>query len=271
MNRYPSAKRGEPGRLSVRNYRSGPENFTVASIRLYGDPPAWVRVLTWTLSGFTRRGEKLAVASDLPRCQENAHRHRPVPCQKPCGDAGTGFAPSLTEANMSTATLTRRDLELRDTVVLQLEWDPEVDAAAIGVAANGGAVTLSGFVDSYAGKLAAERAAKRVKGVRAVANELQVRLRIAHADDEIAKQAAATLATWKQPHPGVQATIHGGHVTLTGSVRWIFQKEWAEEALGLVPGVVAIVNRIEVLPAMAPDDVERRIPGPRGDVSDDQC
>ena len=121
---------------------------------------------------------------------------------------------------MSTATLTRRDLELRDTVVRQLEWDPKVDAAAIGVAASSGAVTLAGFVDTYAGKLAAERAAKRVRGVRAVANELQVRLRIAHPDDEIAKHVAATLDTWKQPHPGVQATIHGGHVTLTGTVRW---------------------------------------------------
>lgn len=160
---------------------------------------------------------------------------------------------------MSTATLTRRDLELRDTVVRQLEWDPEVDAAAIGVAANGGAVTLAGFVDTYAGKLAAERAAKRVRGVRAVANELQVRLRVAHADDEIARHASTTLAAWNQPHPGIQATIHGGHVTLTGTVQWIFQKEWAEEALRHVPGVVAITNRVEVVPETAPTDAERRI------------
>jgi osmotically-inducible protein OsmY len=160
---------------------------------------------------------------------------------------------------MATATLTRRDTALRDAVMHQLEWDPEVDATAVGVAAYSGAVTLAGFIGTYAGKLAAERAAKRVKGVRAVANELQVRLRIAHPDDVIARQAAATLNAWHEPHPGVQAAVHNGHVVLTGTVRWIFQKEWAEESLRHIPGVVAITNRIVVWPDAETDDLERRI------------
>ena len=73
------------------------------------------------------------------------------------------------EELMSTATLTDTDLLLRNAVARQLDWDPEVDASAIGIAAKEGAVTLTGYIGTYAGKLAAERAAKRVRGVRAVA------------------------------------------------------------------------------------------------------
>ena len=157
---------------------------------------------------------------------------------------------------MSTATLTRRDVGLRDAVIRELEWDPEFDATGIGVAARGGAVTLAGFIDTYAGKLAAERAAKRVAGVRAVANEIEVRLSTEHPDDEIARQAAATLAVWTESHPAVRVTVHRGHLTLTGKVRWIFQKEWAENALQHIPGVVGIVNRIEVAPDATPQVTE---------------
>ena len=156
---------------------------------------------------------------------------------------------------MTTATLTKRDLALRDAVVRQLEWDPEVDVTGIGVTATAGAVTLAGFSDTYAGKLAAERAAKRVIGVRAVANELQVRLRTAHADDDIARHAATTLAAWTEAHPGVQVSVHNGHLTLTGTVRWIFQREWAEAALRHVPGVVSVINRITVRPDGGGEDV----------------
>jgi osmotically-inducible protein OsmY len=85
---------------------------------------------------------------------------------------------AVMEDTMLTATHSRADITLRENVVHQLEWDPEIDASAIGVTADDGAVTLSGFIDSYAGKLAAERAAKRVRGVRAVANELEVRVKL---------------------------------------------------------------------------------------------
>src|SRR5678816_1548001 len=93
---------------------------------------------------------------------------------------------TLEEGIMTTAALTEADVRVRDTVMRRLEWDPEVDASAVGVAAKHGTVTLSGFIDTYSGKLAAERAAKRVHGVRAVANDIEVRLRLERTDPDIA-------------------------------------------------------------------------------------
>ena len=160
---------------------------------------------------------------------------------------------------MSTATLTDTDVKLRDAVMHQLEWDPEVDASGVGVSAHEGAVTLSGFIDTYAGKLAAERAAKAVRGVRAVANDIQVRLRMVRADDEIARDAAAVLATRFDLPPDVQASVHHGHVTLTGTVHWLFLKTWAEKAVRHIRGVVAVANHIKVVPVTSAGDVQRRI------------
>ena len=83
---------------------------------------------------------------------------------------------------MTTASVTGTDVRLRDFVVRQLDWDPEVDDSAVGVSAKDGVVTLTGFIDTYAGKLAAERVAKRVRGVRAVANDITVRLKADRGD-----------------------------------------------------------------------------------------
>lgn len=160
---------------------------------------------------------------------------------------------------MTTATLTGTDLHLRDAVMHQLDWDPEVNASGIGVAAHEGAVTLSGFIDTYAGKLAAERSAKRVRGVRAVANELQVRLKVARADDEIAHDAARALTLHGSLPDTIQATVHEGHITLTGRVPWLFHKTSAEVTVRHIPGVVSVVNRIEVTPMASFRDVRRRI------------
>jgi osmotically-inducible protein OsmY len=160
---------------------------------------------------------------------------------------------------MTTATLTGSDLRARDAVVRELEADPRFDASAIGVSAKNDAVTLSGFVDTYAGKLAAERAAKRVRGVRAVANEIQVRLRLGHADDVIARDAARALQLRSTVPSSVQAVVHNGHVTLTGRVGWYFEREAAEKAVRYIPGVVEVLNHVEVVPAASPTDVRRRI------------
>lgn len=160
---------------------------------------------------------------------------------------------------MSTTILTARDITVRDAVVRQLEWDPEVDASAIGVAAHDGAVTLTGFIDSYAGKLAAERAAKRIRGVRAVANDIQVRLRLARTDEEIAHDAARALALRVTLPKTIQATVHNGHVTLTGSVPWLFHRTAADLAVRTIAGVAGVVNRIEVVPASTLRDVRHRI------------
>ena len=131
---------------------------------------------------------------------------------------------------MTTALLTDRDLRTRKFVTQQLEWDPAVEASAIGVAARDGAVTLTGYVNSYAEKLAAERAAKRVHGVRAVANDIEVRLKIGRTDADIAADVAMALRIHASIPAAVQATVHHGHVTLTGTVSWLYQKTLAEKA-----------------------------------------
>lgn len=141
----------------------------------------------------------------------------------------------------------------------QLDWDPEVDASAVGVVATRGTVTLTGFVDTYPGKLAAERAAKRVHGVRAVANDLDVRLRLGRTDADIAQDAARALELRDGIPENVQAAVHGGHVTLTGTVACLYQKAGAEEAVRHVRGVRHVFNRIIVKPPAVSRDISRRI------------
>jgi osmotically-inducible protein OsmY len=160
---------------------------------------------------------------------------------------------------MGTAKLTRSDIETRDAVMRQLEWDPRVDASAVGVAAQDGTVTLSGYIDTYAGKLAAERAAKRVHGVRAISNDVEVRLRLARTDDQIAKDAAHALQLRSAVPDTVQAVVHHGHVTLTGTVNWLFEKHAAENAVRHIRGIRGVLNHIEVAPRVAERDVRRRI------------
>ncbi len=160
---------------------------------------------------------------------------------------------------MTPATLTETDARIRDAVTRQLTGDPDVDASAVGVAAQHGTVTLSGFIDTYAGKLAAERAAKRVHGVRAVANEIAVRLRLERTDADIAQDAARALELRSVIPETVQATVHHGHVTLTGNVDWLYQKETAEAAIRHIRGVRGLVNHISVAPQSAVRDVRHRI------------
>lgn len=160
---------------------------------------------------------------------------------------------------MSTATLTDTDMRLRDTVMHQLEWDPEVDASAVGVAAKEGVVTLTGFINSYAGKLAAERAAKRVRGVRAVANDIGVRLMLERTDAEIARDAARALEIRSNIPASVQIVAHNGRITLTGTVEWLHQKFQADKAVRHVRGVIAVLNHIKVTPKSEARDVHHRI------------
>jgi osmotically-inducible protein OsmY len=160
---------------------------------------------------------------------------------------------------MSIGTLTDTDLRLRTAVVQQLDWEPDVDASAIGVAAAKGVVTLTGFIDTYAGKLAAERAAKRVRGVRAVANDLEVRLRLERTDPEIAADAALALEFRASLADRIQAVVHSGHITLTGTVNWLGRKREAASAVRHIPGVRGVINHIVVEAAPTPFDVQRRI------------
>jgi osmotically-inducible protein OsmY len=160
---------------------------------------------------------------------------------------------------MTTASITGTDIRVRGAVVRQLDWDPEVDASAIGVTAGDGVVTLTGFVDSYAEKLAAERVAKLVRGVRAVANDITVRQMVGRTDADIAHDTLSCLKNRPDLGQTVQVAVHRGHVTLTGQVEWLLQKEAAERAVKHVPGLLGIFNHITVKPRSAQRDVRRRI------------
>lgn len=160
---------------------------------------------------------------------------------------------------MSTATLTDTDVRVRDAVMRQLDWDPEVDTGSIGVAAKDGTVTLTGFIDSYTAKLAAERAAKRVHGVRAIANDLEVRLGSVRTDADIAQDAARALALRVTVPENVQAVVSQGIVTLSGRVEWHYQKESADGAVRHVRGVRGVRNEITVTPRAAVREVRHRI------------
>jgi osmotically-inducible protein OsmY len=159
------------------------------------------------------------------------------------------------------AVTSTSDKALQEAVMRELEWDPSVDAAHIGVIARDGAVTLTGHVPSFAQKWAAVRAAERVFGVRAVADELKVKLpgESTRDDEEIAEQIARTLR-WNTMVPQtVTAEVRRGLVTLRGEVEWSYQKDEAERAVRNITGVVGVNNLITVKPKTKPADVQRRI------------
>jgi osmotically-inducible protein OsmY len=148
---------------------------------------------------------------------------------------------------MSTAHLTHHDLMVRNDVLRQLEWDSHVDASDIAVSAHEGAVTLTGFVDTCGDKLEAERAAKRAEGVRAVANDIQVKVRMGRTDADIATDIARVFELRAPLIPRtVQATVHHGHVTLTGYVPSKLQRRVAERMIRHVAGIKHVANRIAV-------------------------
>ena len=149
---------------------------------------------------------------------------------------------------MTGGTLIDADLRLRDAAISQLDRDPGVDARSIGVSAGGGVVTLTGFIDSYAGKLAAERTVKALRGVRGVANDLVVRRREARTDDSLAYEAVEALANPPSLASRVQVVVHHGHVTLTGQVDWAFQRQLAETLVRHVPGVLGVHNHVSLAP-----------------------
>ena len=160
---------------------------------------------------------------------------------------------------MAIATLVEIDTRIRDLVMRELEWDAAVDASAIGVAATDRTVTLTGYVDTYLCKLAAERAAKRVRGVRAVANDIDVRPKVGRTDADIARDVVRSLELRSTVPDNVQATVHHGYITLTGEAMWEFQRLDAEKAVRHVRGVRGVVNRIGLAPMSAARNVRHRI------------
>ena len=156
----------------------------------------------------------------------------------------------------------KTDTQLQQDVMNELKWEPSVKAAEIGVSVKDGVVTLSGYVDSFYKKWAAERAAARVFGVKAVAEEIQVRVpgSLKRTDEDIAR-AAANALEWNVlvPHDHVKVMVSNGLVTLSGEVDWWYQKSAAEDAVRNLMGVVLINNKITIKPAVKPLDVKDKI------------
>jgi osmotically-inducible protein OsmY len=164
---------------------------------------------------------------------------------------------------MAVMTETRTDQEIQRLVLDELKWDARVQPNEIGVAVKGGVVTLTGWVESYTKKWAAEEAAHRVKGVRAVANDIEVRLPTSAERTDADIAGAVTRAIeWDAmiPTDGVKVTVSKGWVTLEGQVEWQFEKEAAERAARRITGVRGVTNLIRVQPSKpSPSDIKQRI------------
>jgi osmotically-inducible protein OsmY len=154
------------------------------------------------------------------------------------------------------------DLSIKDDVEAELQWEPSINAAEIGVAVKEGIVTLTGRVPSLAQKSAAARAAARVTGVKVVVNELEVGPPSAdrRTDEDIARSVANALA-WNTsvPPDRIKAQVSQGWVTLEGTVEWYYQKEAAERAVRYLRGVRGVINNIVVKPAITADVVKAQI------------
>lgn len=156
----------------------------------------------------------------------------------------------------------KSDDEIRDDVIRALRWDPQIsDPEAIGVAVTDGAVALTGHTSTYAEKMAAERAARQVYGVRAVANDLKVRLSGSPRDDADIARAIAHILDWNVQIPAgrVQATVENGWVTLEGHVDHDFQRREVGRMVRNVRGVNGVINDVTVTPPVAPDRVAAQI------------
>lgn len=154
------------------------------------------------------------------------------------------------------------DKELRQNVIDELDFDPSIHSAEIGVAVENGVVTLTGHVPVYSQKLEAERVAWRVKGVKAVAQEIEVRYtgHKMHNDDEIAQRAVSILA-WDAllPRDVIRVKVENGWVTLTGQVDWNYQREVAAEDIHKLGGVLGVVNNIILRKTAKETDVKQEI------------
>ena len=156
----------------------------------------------------------------------------------------------------------KNDTQLQRDVIEELRWDPAVGNAEIGVAAKDGVVTISGEINTFAQKYAAERAAKRVGGVRAVAEELKVKLPTTNerSDTQLA-HAAVNALRWdiEVPDDRVTVRVEDGWIALEGTVEWQYQKTAAERAVRYLMGVKGLTNLIAVKPRVSLYEVRNKI------------
>jgi osmotically-inducible protein OsmY len=156
----------------------------------------------------------------------------------------------------------KSDSEIERDVRDELKWDPGLDADDIAVSVKNGVVTLAGFTRSYADRLEAEAAAKRVAGVLAVANDIEVRLPAIdqRPDPDIARDAVAALkAELPISYDRIKIIVKDGWITLEGAVEWQYQKTTAENAVRKVKGVKGVTNVVTVKPKVAPSELQRKI------------
>ncbi|MDB4967779.1 MAG: transport-associated protein [Myxococcales bacterium] len=153
------------------------------------------------------------------------------------------------------------DEEILKNVLDELKWDSRLSPTEIGVTVKDGVVSLVGTVDSYMKKWQAEEVALRVRGVRAVANELEVKLGESDERDDEALARAAKLALEDASDipSSVTVTVDNGWITLRGDVEWQFQRQSAERKIRNLRGVKGVINTIEVKPKMKPEDLKRKI------------
>jgi osmotically-inducible protein OsmY len=156
----------------------------------------------------------------------------------------------------------RTDSEIKRDVEEELKYDAGVDSTDIGVSVKNGAVSLTGFVPSYSQKLQAEMDAKRISGVMAVANDLEVRLASADSrpDPEIARDLVAQLKL-ELPfsHESIKSVVKNGWVTLEGDLEWNYQRTRAENTALRVKGVLGVSNHIKLAPRVKPAEVKAKI------------
>lgn len=156
----------------------------------------------------------------------------------------------------------KTDLQLQDAVHAELEWDPMVDAADIGILVEDSVVTLTGRTKTYPEKWAAEQAALRVKGVRAVANEIETKIlpECERTDTDIAR-AALNALSWNVyvPIDKIKLNVEQGWVTLEGIVEWRFEREVAENAISHIHGVRGISNLIGVTGRARSEGIKEKI------------
>jgi len=158
----------------------------------------------------------------------------------------------------------KTDTELKRDIEAELAWDPSINANAIGVAVKDGIVTLTGHIDTYAEKRRAEKALRRVAGVRAIALELDVRLSPDHecSDADIAEAARAALrGNTSVPERAIRLTVEKGWITIEGEVEWEYQRKGIDQALRHLMGVVGLSNQVKLKLAPLPSDVQQRIQG----------
>ena len=161
---------------------------------------------------------------------------------------------------MATATLNRTDQELQQDVLAELKWDAQIQPNEIGVSVKDGVVTLTGWVDSYLKKWSAEEAAHKVAGVKAVANDIEIKLATERTDPDIAEAAVHALE-WDAfvPTDKVHVTVSKGWVTLKGEVEWQYQKQDAERVVRRLTGVKGVTNLITVKPRVTPSELKKKI------------